>query len=210
MEWGAFPSKHLRCKIVVVPLHGLEVLGAVFVQRGLDRGVAQDLGQALDGLASILPEPGEGVPQEVGVDVLILRVRVLEPGQPSGFAYDVVDGYQGEFFASVGEKNRTSPAPSDQVPQVPEQVVRGWNGPLLAALALSDVDDTALEVHVPDVEVLELEAPDGGLGEGLDHAPVPELQRGVHELLDFLLGQVVLRGLVLPFRGHSLYSTLNV
>ena len=69
--------EHLGREVVVVLLDGSQVLGAVLVQRGLDRSVAQDLGQALDGLAGVLPKPGEGVPQKMRVDILRRCVKSM-------------------------------------------------------------------------------------------------------------------------------------
>ena len=64
-------SEHLTDRVVVMLLGFVDALCAVFVQGGLDRGMTKLVLEGLQGpVRRLLVEPGKGMPQQVGVDVL--------------------------------------------------------------------------------------------------------------------------------------------
>ena len=137
-------------------------------------------------------------------------IWIFDAGPCSGRGDNAVDLGQVERSASVGEKQRAFLSSTDVVLEVGEEVCGAEDRALLATFAFADVDPPALKVHVADIEIGQLKAPDASVHKSFEDAAISEDIGGVDDLLQFDLGEVKSRGFLLPFSNHMQYFLLFI
>lgn len=130
-------------------------------------------------------ETGNGVPEDVRIEMFSSGMRVFNARGFANLLDDVVDQADGNGFSLVGKKNRSLLAGAYEVFYIAHRLILDDRDDAdLVALA-SNLDALAIKIDVSHVEIAEFFAAQSQPEQGLYNAAVPEVVGRDDELFHF-------------------------